>query len=400
LNRAATPIHGNTVKSLIAALSIASLLLPAGCGQPQPQPFADGTKVMFGGDTHFGENYDRTQTGETRPDAPDDALRYGASLAALKPYVAQSDFALVNLETPMSPELSDGIRDKDYVHWSVPAKAVPALVDTGIDAVGLGNNHSLDQGESGLRKSLVALRDAGIRVFGANTSQATAQLPLIQAVKRPGGGTVTLAVFGMLEERPAYRDKYGFYAGPGKAGVAPFDIAAFRSQVEQLHQRHKDLYVVAFPHWGENYAWANDGQVELGRQLIDAGADIVIGQHAHTLQEIERYHGRWILYGIGNFAFLAPGRYQRFGKVQPFSLVVRLAFGSDPAAPPAIRLYPIFSDNRITGYRPRPAGEAEANTVLSAIQSRKRSIGFAGRVVKDDPLGPAIELMRRRWGGL
>ena len=48
-----------------------------------------------------------------------------------------------------------------------------------------------------------------------------------------------LAVFGMLEERPAYRDKYGFYAGTHKAGVAPVDLATFRQQVAALTQMAK-----------------------------------------------------------------------------------------------------------------------------------------------------------------
>ncbi|MFO1254953.1 MAG: CapA family protein [Sphingomonadaceae bacterium] len=355
---------------------------------------------MIGGDTHFGENYARTGTPGAPAAALSDEQRYQGSLAALKPFAEHSAFALVNLETPMSPELSDGLTDKDYVHWTIPAKAVPALVAAGIDAVGLGNNHSYDQGESGLRKSLVALQQGGIRSFGANTSQSTAQAPLLQELTRPGGAKVMLAVFGMLEERPVYRDKYGFYAGTHRAGVAPVDLAGFRQQVAMLRKRYGDLYVVAYPHWGENYAWAKDGQVDLGRELIDAGADIVIGQHGHTLQEIERYHGRWILYGIGNFDFLAPGRYQRFAKIQPFSLIVRLSFGADPKAPPAVRLYPILSDNRTSGFRPRPASATEATSVLSAIQSRRKSIGFDARLLVDDPLGPAFELRRRRWAGV
>lgn len=392
--------HLVSVRGLAAGLAVILLETLAACGQRQPQPFDTGVIVMIGGDTHFGENYAHTAPQSSAAARLSDDQRYRSSLEALKPIVDRSEFAFVNLEAPMSPQLSDELTDKDYVHWSDCTKALPALVAAGIDAVGLGNNHSFDQGELGLRKSLVALERAGIRSFGAGTSQRTAVAPLLQVIRRPGGGEVTLAIFGMLEERQAYRDKYGFYAGQDKAGVAPIDLQNFQQQVSALRARTKDLFVIAYPHWGENYSWASHGQVKLGRDLIDAGADIVIGQHAHNLQEIERYQGRWILYGIGNFNFLSPGRYDKFAKVQPFSLIVGLSFGSDAHAPPAVRLYPILSDNRSTAFRPVPANATQATAVISAIESRKKSIGFNAQVRLDDAFSPAIELRKRQWAGI
>ncbi len=355
---------------------------------------------MIGGDMHFGENYARTDTQASSDGAQqiDDQARYYKSVERLKPLVDRSQFAMVNLETPLSPALSDGQTGKDYVHWSDVSKSAPALGKLGIDAVGLGNNHSVDQGESGLRKTLANLGEHGIAWFGADLNLQRAQAPLLRELPRPGGGKITLAIFGMLEERPVYRNKYRFYAERGKPGVASVDVAAFKRHVAELHAAHPDLFVVAFPHWGANYAWADNDQVELGRALIDAGADIVIGQHAHTIQEIERYHGKWILYGIGNFAFLAPGRYAKFRRVQPFGLVAMLSFGSEAATPPNIRLYPFASDNRTTGYMTRPATFEEASIVLTSIDQRKKSIGFHGQLIRDDPLGPAIELRQKTPG--
>ena len=63
-------------------------------------------------------------------------------------------------------------------------------------------------------------------------------------------------------------------------------------------------YVVVYVHWGvEREEFPKDYQKELGRQYIDAGADLVIGSHPHVLQGIEYYKGKPIVYSLGNFVF-------------------------------------------------------------------------------------------------
>ena len=52
-----------------------------------------------------------------------------------------------------------------------------------------------------------------------------------------------------------------------------------------------------------NYGWRTDKQAELGHQLVDAGADLVIGGGPHNMQQIEEYNGRLILYSMGNFLY-------------------------------------------------------------------------------------------------
>ena len=57
-------------------------------------------------------------------------------------------------------------------------------------------------------------------------------------------------------------------------------------------------------HWGEEYQHrATDLQVQMGHELIEAGADVIIGHHPHVDQEIERYKNGWIIYSLGNFIF-------------------------------------------------------------------------------------------------
>jgi poly-gamma-glutamate synthesis protein (capsule biosynthesis protein) len=62
--------------------------------------------------------------------------------------------------------------------------------------------------------------------------------------------------------------------------------------------------VIVCPHWGVEYALQpSREQVELAHQMIDAGADLIVGSHPHVVQPLEKYHDRWIAYSLGNFVF-------------------------------------------------------------------------------------------------
>ena len=76
-------------------------------------------------------------------------------------------------------------------------------------------------------------------------------------------------------------------------------------QVVALRREDPTVFVIAFPHWGRDYEQITANQRRLGRALVDAGVDLVIGHGAHLLQGLELYRGRWIAYGIGNFVRLA-----------------------------------------------------------------------------------------------
>jgi poly-gamma-glutamate capsule biosynthesis protein CapA/YwtB (metallophosphatase superfamily) len=260
--------------------------------------------------------------------------------------------------------------------------------------VGLANNHALDQGASGLDRSLAELRHHRIASFGAGRDLASAEAPLVRRIKLPGGDTLTLAVFGMFEERPQYRKQFGFYASEGRLGTAALNVRRFRLQVAQFKRKHPAAFIVAFPHWGDNYSWTKRSQIATGRGLIEAGADMVIGQHGHTIQEIERYNGRWIFYGIGNLYFGSPGRYDRHLDVLPYSLVVQLGFRSKSASNTSILAYPISADNLGSRFTPAVVGASEAERILAVLQSKPRSRGLERAKLVRVPDGFAIQLAR------
>ncbi|WP_260483484.1 CapA family protein [Sphingomicrobium flavum] len=375
------------------ALAIAAAASIAACGSNDHE-FEQGSIVTFGGDTHFGENY--VESAEVSDgERLSDADRYTGGFDHLRPLLSRADYSIVNLETPLSEQTRDRLRGKDYLHFTDSAKAIPALKAAGIDAVGLANNHSMDQGASGLENTLGALDGSGLDHFGMGRDLDEASAPLIKTIERPGGGSVTLAVFAQFEFRDNYLANWPFYATADQPGAAPLDVARFTRQVDALRQQHEDLFVVAFPHWGSNYAWASDEQDRLGRQLVDAGADMVIGHHSHGTQEIARYKDRWILFGIGNLLFNSRGRFADYDRAQPYGLVAELSFAKEGG--PAVRLHPFLSDNLKTGFKPRPASEEEAAALMRTIRYRDKSTSFDAKLVRDRDGRSAIQLTPLSW---
>ena len=94
-------------------------------------------------------------------------------------------------------------------------------------------------------------------------------------------------------------------------GVASIDATYcdLPTAVDYLRRDLADLrtdcdLIVACMHWGENYEqFPNDEQRALGHLCVDLGADLVIGCHAHILQGVERYRGRYIFYSLANFTY-------------------------------------------------------------------------------------------------
>lgn len=155
-----------------------------------------------------------------------------------------------------------------------------------------------------------------------------------------------------FEYSKTYDEAYDFYADGDKGGANAWTVDRASEQIESIRYATRDAFIVAYPHYGKNYAWKTAEQTRLARALIDAGADLVIGHGAHLFQEIEQYRGRWIIYSLGNFMFNSSGQYQQ-KRMAPFSLVARLDVAAKKGAMTAsLRLYPIFSDNLVTNFQP------------------------------------------------
>ncbi|WP_410511833.1 CapA family protein [Paenibacillus sp. BR2-3] len=252
-------------------------------GLPQDAVSEGNTvKLSFGGDVIFAG-----KVGELLK-----KKGYDYPYARLDGLLQQDDLTVINLETPVT-EQGTGAANKQFVFKS-PPEALDAMKEAGVDAVNLANNHTLDQGEQGLKDTLSNLDDRGIGHAGAGLTAESAYAA--QYFERKG---VTIALLGFTRVIP----ESSWQAGRNKPGLASvYDSKEGLKAIAEA--RKKANIVVVVVHWGiERVTQADAAQQSLGRSFIDAGADLVIGGHPHVLQGIEPYKGKWIAYSTGNFIF-------------------------------------------------------------------------------------------------
>ena len=204
----------------------------------------------------------------------------------------ESDVVIGNLESPLVPEGID-----PQFKMKTPLRADPKYAEglkwAGFDILCLSNNHILDYGETGVDTTQEALAKQKIRYFGYGKNVYSAKKLKIISVHSIKIGFVGYT--DVIIDSP-------FFASGIKSGIAKFDID---SVIKDIHRYKKlvDLLVINL-HWGiEYFHLPSPEQIENARRLIDAGADIIIGHHPHTLQGIERYGDGIIAYSLGNFVF-------------------------------------------------------------------------------------------------
>jgi poly-gamma-glutamate capsule biosynthesis protein CapA/YwtB (metallophosphatase superfamily) len=123
--------------------------------------------------------------------------------------------------------------------------------------------------------------------------------------------------------------------------------------------------VVAFPHWGANYAPVSRNQRRIAERLIAGGADAVLGHHGHAAQEFGMSKGKPVLWGLGNLFFGSPGRFGH-DKMQPgYGLIARMVVKGKKID--RFEIVPIMLNNRLVEYQPRLCTVDEAERVLATL---------------------------------
>ena len=253
-----------------------------------------------------------------------------------------ADLKTANLEGPIT---AHPFPVDKLVPLKMPPGAASWVRESGFDVVSLANNHAMDYGERGLLDTLEQVKPTGVGVVGAGADVAEALRPDLRTV-----AGVRVATIGVASTVPA-----GFAAGVGRPGVAPvrvhvsfaadgaidmeqpgtppwvhtradaFDLDTVLTVVREA-RREADL-VIVHVHWGVPPEWNSPFQGDLaeyqrpmGHALIDAGAQLIVGHHAHALLGAEVRDGGLILYSLGNFAFhpySAPGDLMKLQRPAP-----------------------------------------------------------------------------------
>jgi poly-gamma-glutamate capsule biosynthesis protein CapA/YwtB (metallophosphatase superfamily) len=252
---------------------------PAVAAAPSSAP-AGPLTLAFAGDVHF--------TGRTAPLLANPAAAFGPIATVL----SSADFAMVNLETAITDR---GTEEPKQYHFRAPITAFDAVRAAGVDAVTMANNHVLDYGQVGLADTLDNARKANFPYMGIGRDAAAAFAPYYTTVKGVKIGVVAFSQVHELEYTWAARDN--------RAGVAAAVDVARAVAAVRTARANADL-VIAFNHWGQEGNTCPTGeQKTFAGKLAAAGADVIIGSHAHTLQGDGWLGHTYVAYGLANFVW-------------------------------------------------------------------------------------------------
>ena len=216
---------------------------------------------------------------------------YGWAWSGLNGLFRRDDLTVINHECPSTDVVAP--LAKTFVFRCDP-DALDEALEAGVEVASLANNHGFDQGPEGLIDSVRNMRRAGIVPIGAGASQEEADAPRYLDVNGWKIGLVGVGEVIDPDTQVAVGDEIGTAVGHD----FPRALRAIREA-----EATADLVIVAI-HWGvELDTQPRDYQVEEARRMIDAGADVIFGHHAHRLQPMDTYRGRPIFYGLGNFVW-------------------------------------------------------------------------------------------------
>ncbi len=243
---------------------------------------------MFGGDVHFPVG---TTLGARL--AADPATALGSTVPQL---LAGANLSMVNFESALTDGTCPDTQDKQFVFYA-PASAVTAFKGAGVTLITEANNHGEDCGPAGLQMALTTKSQTGYPILGIGQNAAAAFAPYRTTIN---GERVSIIAATQVIDSDLQTAWTATAAQPGLASA--YDVNDLIAAVEAVRQTSDT--VIVYLHWGtERDACPNPLQEPLANVLVKAGADIVIGTHAHVLLGGGYLGSAFVDYGLGNFAF-------------------------------------------------------------------------------------------------
>lgn len=329
------------------------------------------------GDTYFGEIY----TEKRRSKGQKDALQqygYDYSFKKIKAFLGEHDLNIANFEAVFSLENQSPLgHKKPFILKADAEQTLAAFKNIHLNHVVLANNHLKDYGDHGVVYTLQQLDQANISYIGAGVNQKDAHnyFQLSFENKR-------YAIFnGYWHRDTAYLD-YDFYALGHKSGVACLN-GVLLEQIGRYRLTHPEHKIIVICHWGVDFKPITKEQNKLATILTQAGADLIIGHGAHTIQPVQIVNQKPVVFGIGNAVFNSNGEYEKHNAL-PFGCIARLDLSKD-----LLRLYPIYTNNLKTFWQPYPVN---AEDFLKASTYMTSSLAPENYIATQDNLGAYIEI--------
>ncbi|MGF1494328.1 MAG: CapA family protein [Microcoleaceae cyanobacterium] len=300
-------LSGSAANSLVSQTEISQTeISPAETSPPAPQRYSREATLLAVGDIMMHGS--QIKSGY---DAKTKTYRYDQFFTEVQGILSQGNWVIGNLETTLAgPETGY----TGYPMFNAPAPLATAIRDAGFNILTTANNHSLDRREAGLLKTLENVRANDLEPIGTDASAEAAKQIYIQEENG-----IKMAVL-------AYT--YGTNGIPIPKGkdylVALIDPPKMIADIQQAEAAGADVITVAL-HFGNEYQrQPSDQQKALVKQLIDAGADIILGSHPHVVQPYNCFsitnaagetRSAVAIYSMGNFISNQRGDYKDLGVI-------------------------------------------------------------------------------------
>jgi poly-gamma-glutamate synthesis protein (capsule biosynthesis protein) len=213
------------------------------------------------------------------------------NIASLKSYLADGDLNIFNLETAVTSETA---REEKEYNFRTDIEFLQTLKSVGFNLATVANNHSYDFGEKGFLDTLQSLDNVGIRYVGGGINRDIAYQGQVFTINGLKIGVLGIAKVNGGPLSIATKDKAGTTNG--------YDSVSTENAIVAL-KKVSDI-VILLPHWGEEGSFCpRDTEIASAKKWQSLGADIIVGSHTHTLQQVELSDNKLIAYSMGNFIF-------------------------------------------------------------------------------------------------
>lgn len=394
-------------RGAVLCLLAALLLLAGGCGWAGTARNPADTDPASGGNLQavaeearpVEERLTITAVGDllmhlplVRAAATDTGYDFRPLFAPVAPELQRGDITIANLETTLAGEAAGY---SGYPLFNTPDALLDALMDSGVTMLTTANNHALDRGAAGLRRTLTVIREAGLDVTGTRLEPDEPPYAIVTA---KGFRVAVLAYTYGTNGIPV----------PEPHLINLIDKETMARHIEQARAEEPDLLVVAM-HWGQEYARQPNGeQRELAQFLHQLGVDAILGAHPHVVQPVEILwpepgtspYGRptVVIYSMGNFVSNQQFPYTDTGIIVHLTYKKRRA-GDEAAAVTLeeVAYRPVWVHRRLQGGLTRYQAVPTGGTPLAATALTAGDVQRLEQAHREteDLLGPSPLYQRR-----
>lgn len=207
----------------------------------------------------------------------------------IKPIVQKYDLAYYNQETILA---GDELPLSNYPTFCSPTQVGDGFIDSGFNLVSLANNHTLDKGTAGVNASLRYWNKQKDKIMFHGSASSEEEANRID-IREKNGIKYTMLSYREEALSNGLYPKYPYEVNIYSKEKAEKDIAKVRDKV--------DVLIVAM-HWGwEDRNDVSPMQKQIAKELSEMGVDIILGNHSHVIQPIERVNKTVVVYSMGNF---------------------------------------------------------------------------------------------------